>query len=182
MILLFGPQGSGKGEQASRLAKRYGWRIFSTGELLRNTQDSEIRKVLDAGIMIDDEQMARLVDSILAQIHPGEQFILDGYPRFVSQAEALKKMLVKHNLTLDYILKLNVPKEELMKRFAVRARSDDTPEAINRRLAVYSSQIGPLLAFYEADHVPVYEIDGLDTPEVVESRIVSVVGQRAHQS
>ncbi len=175
MILIFGPQGAGKGEQAKRLHDRYGWRIFSTGDILRNTNDPEIRALLDAGIMIDDTVMARLVDDILSQVTTGEQVVLDGYPRFVTQAESLKEALSRHGLKLDFILKLNVPKEELMKRFAARGRSDDTPEAIERRLAVYESQIEPLLTFYRQENLPIYEIDGFASPEVVEERIGKVI-------
>jgi adenylate kinase len=175
MIVVFGPQGSGKGTQAELLAKEEGWQWLSTGNMFRQTQDPEIKAVLNSGELVGDALTNRMLDAAFAQVVPGQEIILDGYPRNRAQAEWLLGILPKHNQKLDCALVLAIPDSELMARFRERGREDDTPEAISRRLQIYHDETTPILAFYRDRKVPIVEVEGLGSIEEVHTRIQAVV-------
>lgn len=175
MILIFGPQGSGKGTQAEKLAARNGWKWLSTGSMLRDTKDPEIQKVLNSGELIGDELMAKMLLEAFAGIDEGTQIILDGYPRNLSQAQWLLETLQQRHQTIDCIIVLQVPQSELMDRFRSRGRADDTNAAIQRRLQIYETATRPIIAFYANKRIPVAEVDGMGNIDEIHNRVVDAV-------
>jgi adenylate kinase len=157
-VLLLGPQGSGKGTQAKRIAEEYDVPHVATGDLFRAAiaEGTELgRKVeplLASGALVPDEITIALIREQLADASDG--FVLDGFPRNLAQAEALDSMLAEIERPLDIILLLeladDVARGRLLERARIEGRADDTPEVIERRLATYHEQTEPAVEHYLA--------------------------------
>ncbi|MCZ7584571.1 MAG: adenylate kinase [Deltaproteobacteria bacterium] len=124
-ILLGGP-GAGKGTQAKILADRYGVPQISTGDMLRAAVKAgtplgrEAKTHMDSGGLVPDEVVIGLIDERLDQKDAGRGFILDGFPRTVAQAEALKRLLNRKDMGLDGVVSIDVDDEELVQRLGGR--------------------------------------------------------------
>ncbi|MFE5819675.1 adenylate kinase [Streptomyces sp. NPDC056479] len=125
-IVLVGPPGAGKGTQAAFLAKNLSIPHISTGDLFRAniSQQTELGKLaksyMDAGNLVPDEVTIGMAKDRMEKPDAENGFLLDGFPRNVSQAEALDEMLQSENMKLDAVLDLEVPEEEVVKRIAGR--------------------------------------------------------------
>lgn len=179
-LVLFGPPGSGKGTQASRLKDEFRIAHISTGDLLRaevaagSALGQQAKAVMDAGNLVSDEILLGMLRSRLKQDDVANGFILDGYPRNVAQATALDGLLAEIGQPLDVVVQLDVPSELLVERIAGRAaaqgRADDSPEAVRQRLQVYTDQTAPVVDFYAARGM-LARVDGVGGLEDVEARI-----------
>jgi len=160
-ILILGPQGSGKGTQAKRLAATYGLAHIATGDMIREMKElpteagRELKEVYDRGDLVSDGLMIRLIRDRLDRGDTLPGFVLDGFPRTMAQAEALDGLLLDLGRSLDIVLDFQVPdREQLLERMLKRAReenrSDDTPEAIERRLELYEKETAPLVDWYRS--------------------------------
>ena len=160
-VLLLGPQGSGKGTQAKLISKTYGIPQVATGDMIREIKEldtdlgREVKAVYDAGELVNDELMIRLIDSRLDRGDTLPGFVLDGFPRTMPQAEALDELLGRLGRGIDVALEFQVADrqtlmERMLKRAAEENRSDDTPEAIQRRLELYDQQTAPLTEYYRS--------------------------------
>jgi adenylate kinase len=162
-ILLLGPQGSGKGTQAKRIAADYEIPHIATGDIIRAMKEAdtplgrELRAVYDRGDLVSDDLMIKLIEARLAANDARNGFILDGFPRTMPQAEALDSVLQKLGRDLDVVFVFQVNDrgtllERILKRASEENRSDDAPEAIARRLQVYYDQTEPLIEYYRSRH------------------------------
>jgi adenylate kinase len=177
-LIFLGPQGSGKGTQASRLARLMGVPHISTGEMLRQAvaEGTELGQradaIMQAGELVPDDLVVAMVGERLAREDAQCGYILDGFPRNVSQAEALDAVLER---PLDGLVQLDVPHEELMKRMLLRAeqegRADDTEEGISRRLNIYWQETAPLADYYRNTDRSVFPVDGLGSIDEVFARV-----------
>lgn len=159
-VLVLGPQGSGKGTQAKRIAARRGIPHVSTGDMFRaaiaegSSLGDRVRSILDAGELVPDELTVSLVRERLAAADAVDGFVLDGFPRTVPQAEALDEMLAQIGRQLDVVLFFDLDDATAIERMEGRARDegrdDDTPEVMARRLAIYHEQTTPVVARYRA--------------------------------
>jgi len=157
-ILLLGPQGSGKGTQAKRIAEEYGIPHIATGDMLRAAiaEGTETGKkaepIYNRGDLVPDDLMIELIRERLQQDDAKDGFILDGFPRNYAQAEALDQMLREIGRELDVVFALQVSDEvsrgRLLERSRLEGRDDDTPEAIDNRLRIYHEQTEPLVEYY----------------------------------
>jgi adenylate kinase len=157
-ILLLGPQGAGKGTQGKLIAEEYGIPHIATGDMLRIAiaRGSELGKavgpILDAGELVPDDLMVALIRERLGEEDSRHGFVLDGFPRTMAQAEALDAMLREIGRDLDVVfhfqLEDEVGRERMLRRAAEEGRTDDTPEAIDRRLALYHEETEPLIEYY----------------------------------
>ena len=151
-----GPQGAGKGTQAKRIAAEYQIPHIATGELYRGAiaAGTELGKlvapILADGKLVPDEITIPLIRDEVLKAEKG--FVLDGYPRTVSQGEALDELLDEIDRPLSIILLLELDDEtaraRLMKRARLEGRADDTPEAIDERLATYHEKTEPVVDHY----------------------------------
>ncbi|MBR3229010.1 nucleoside monophosphate kinase [Candidatus Saccharibacteria bacterium] len=172
MIILFGLAGSGKGTQGKILSEIFGWRWLSVGEAIRQTGGYE--DIINQGGLIPDEDVIRIMDKqILKAEEEGFDVILDGYPRDVDQAKYIAEHMADK---IDGAIILEVPKEELYDRLALRGRDDDKEKSsIDRRFEVFESNINLILPILESKNIPVERVDGVGKIEEVTARAVEVV-------
>ncbi len=180
-LILLGPPGAGKGTQAAFISARYGIPQISTGDMLRaaikagTPLGAAAKKVMDAGQLVSDDVILGLVRDRLGDPDCARGYLLDGFPRTIPQAEAMKSARVD----LDYVLEIDVPDEEIIVRMSGRRvhpasgrsyhvkfnpprrdglddatgeplvqRDDDREETVRKRLQVYRAQTRPLVEYY----------------------------------
>jgi adenylate kinase len=185
-LLLFGPQGSGKGTQAKRISGEYGIPHVSTGDMFRaaiakqTPFGQKVAPILASGELVPDDLTVSLVRERLSEPDAERGFVLDGFPRNIAQAEALDELLAELGRPLTAALELLVPDavavERMLKRAADEGRPDDTPEGIDRRLGIYHRETAPLSEHYRATGRLV-GIDGAGTVDEVWSRISDAIEQ-----
>ena len=168
-IVLFGPPGAGKGTQAKYLVDKLNAFQISTGDILRNEikNNTEIGKKIindmNNGKFISDDIVNSLIKDHIFDPQKKTKLIFDGYPRSLSQAKNLEKMLEDSNQMIDYVFFLNVEKktiiERIKKRKILENRSDDELETIIKRYENYMETTKPVLDFYSKNQ-NFKEIDG----------------------
>ncbi len=182
-IVLFGTPGAGKGTQAERLRERLSLRHISTGDLLRAAVASEsdlgqkVKDVLAAGELVSDEIVLALIREAMEEVRSDGSingWILDGFPRTVTQAEELDKILDETDEGIDFVVVLDVKRETVMQRLLARGRADDTRATIEHRLDVFDEQTKPLIDYYN-DRGSVTRIDGAQEIDKVTADIEHLV-------
>ncbi len=179
-----GPQGSGKGTQAARLAEKYGVPAISTGDIFRanikgGTELGRLAQEYSAkGELVPDEVTNAMVRDRLAQDDARGGFLLDGYPRNAAQVDELDAILADLDVRLDAVVELTADRAELLERLRRRAeiegREDDTEDVIARRLDIYDEQTAPLTEAY-AERGLLARVDGIGEIDEVTRRILDAV-------
>jgi adenylate kinase len=157
-VLLLGPQGAGKGTQASRISAEYGIPHIASGEILRSEMEAgtdlgrRVKDVYDRGDLVSDDLMIELIRTRLAQPDTDAGFVLDGFPRTTVQAEALATLFSEIGRAFNVVFALQIPDalafERLRRRAEIEGRADDTDDAIKRRLENYHRETEPLIEHY----------------------------------
>lgn len=174
MILFFGPAGAGKSVQGQMLADSESWPWISTGKLFRESQDPEIQQIIAQGILISSEKTQDVLAEALEETRH-KQIILDGFPRKIEQAEWLVSHQKDYDYKIDLVIVVDVTKEEILKRLALRGRVDDDPAVIESRLNIYHQEIDPILEFLTGRDVPVVHVDGIGLVDDIHEQIVKEV-------
>lgn len=187
-FLIIGPPGAGKGTQAALLAGRFGIPAIATGDIFRENIKNEtplgleVKSIVDAGDYVPDALTNELVKDRLAKPDASGGFLLDGYPRTLSQVAFLDDLLAQDGQKLDAVIRLvvdvEVVVERLRKRAAQQGRSDDTEEAIRHRQEVFRRETAPLIEVYEAAGLLV-TIDGIGEVGEIAERILDGLRSRA---
>ncbi len=185
-ILLLGAPGSGKGTQGLVLSRRLGIPKIATGDILRSamktgsTLGKEAKRFYDAGKLVPDSVILKLIRTELAKPEAQQGAVFDGFPRTAAQAELVDKTLGLRGQRLNHVLLLDVPEDELVRRLHGRAvqegRSDDTPETVRTRLLVYRQETAPLIAYF-AQHGIVHRVPGLGTIDDIALEIKRILGR-----
>lgn len=168
-ILFLGSQGSGKSTQSKRLSKNLNIPVVSTGDIFRDLSknDSEMGKkvaeIVKSGGLIDDVTTSEIVKDRLSKPDCVNGFILDGYPRSVSQIEY-------YNPGFDKVIFLKVSKHTAVDRLLKRGRIDDYTDAIEKRLEEYYHQIEHILEYYRKEG-NVLELDAEGSVDEITARI-----------
>jgi adenylate kinase len=159
-LLVLGPQGSGKGTQAARIAAERGIPHVSTGEMFRSAIEAgtglgrRVEPILASGELVPDDLTVALIRERLSAPDAAPGFVLDGFPRNLAQAEALEAMLAEIGRRLDAVLFFDladeVATERLLRRARDECRADDNPDVVARRLAIYHEQTAPVVELYRA--------------------------------
>ena len=178
-LVLFGPPGSGKGTQSSKIIDKYNLAHISTGDILRvevakeSPLGTEAKKFMDQGMLVPDEVVIGMISSKLDENPDAAGFIFDGFPRTVAQAQALDNLLDFKNNPIDIVLSLLVSEDELKTRLISRGessgRSDDNEEVIVKRIKEYHAKTSPVADYYKSNDKLV-EVKGEGTvDEIFES-------------
>ena len=181
-LILLGPPGAGKGTQAQFISEKYAVPQVSTGDMLRAAIKSgselglKVKDVMDSGALVSDQFIIALVQERIQQADCANGFLLDGFPRTIPQAQALKDA----GVSIDFVIEISVDDEQIVSRLSGRRvhegsgrvyhiehnppqkagiddatgepliqREDDREETIRNRLSVYHSQTEPLVNFYK---------------------------------
>ncbi len=202
-IVFLGPPGAGKGTQAQKLQKDFGFIHISTGDILREavSKGTELGKIakkyMDEGKLLPDELIVGIIEEKLKEL--GDvNIILDGFPRTVGQAQALDKLLEKLGRKLDAVILFDISDQEVIRRLSGRRvdpetgkvyhiefspppenikviqRDDDKEEVIKKRLEVYHSQTAPLIEYYKNQN-KLFVVDASKSPDDVYRDIISVL-------
>lgn len=187
-IVLLGAPGSGKGTQAAILTEQLEVPHISTGMLLRAAVEAgtelgkQAKAVMDRGELVSDDIMLGLIEERLSAPDADGGFILDGYPRNLSQAAALDTLLERLDKPLDIAIQIDVNAELVIGRIAKRAReegrSDDSEETVRRRMQVYEERTAPVVGHY-ADKGLLTRVLGEGSIEEVNQRIMAVLRAEA---
>ncbi len=179
-VILFGPPGAGKGTQAKNLVKQLNSFQISTGEMLRDEiqKNSEIGKKIvedmNDGRFVSDEIVNSLIEKVISDPGKKNKLIFDGYPRSLTQAKNLDKLLIKTNQKINFVFFLNVNKETIIKRIKQRKtienRSDDDLNTIVKRYDKYMETTKPVLEFYSKNS-NFFELDGSTKVEEITAKI-----------
>jgi len=185
IALMFGPPGSGKGTQASRVAVLLGISHVAAGDMLRDevARDTalgrEARPIMDAGGLVPDDLVVRMIESRLNDPDAAKGVLLDGFPRTVPQAIALDAMLATRQDRVAWVVALEAPDEELkariLKRATTEGRSDDTAEGLAQRLIVYRQDTAPVLEHYRAAGTRIVAINGVGDIDAITGRIMKAL-------
>lgn len=184
-LIFLGPPGAGKGTQASILANSLGILHISTGELLRKERKDktkrgvEAQSYIDRGALVPDRIVMEIVQEQLTKPEAKAGWILDGFPRNVSQASWLGGFLTgKFQQSCDCAVSFDVPESVLVERLKKRAikegRTDDTPEVLRNRLKIYHEETAPLIDFY-SDRQILEIINGFVSRESVTGALKEVI-------
>lgn len=205
-LIFLGPPGAGKGTQARWIIEEFKTPQISTGDIIRaairdkTALGTEFKSYTDAGKLVPDELVNRMVDDRLIKDDCRDGFLLDGFPRTVAQAEALEGMLAKAGRKLDHVLLLEVDDAVLVERITGRRsdpetgnvyhirfnpppadiadrliqRSDDSEEVLRQRLDEYHSKTAPLIPFYEEKGF-LKRIKGEGTPQEIRDLLFGIL-------
>lgn len=186
-LVIMGPQGSGKGTQAARIADHLGIPAISTGDIFRDNiaRGTELGRLAQdytsRGELVPDEVTNAMVRDRLAQPDVADGFILDGYPRNAAQVAELDTILAGLGAALDAVVELTAERGELLARMRRRAelegRADDTEEVIARRLDIYAAETAPLAEAYAARDL-LRSVDGIGDVAEVTERVLQALGSR----
>lgn len=181
-VILLGAPGSGKGTQAQAITERYGIPQISTGDMLRAAvrEGTELglqaKKIMDQGLLVSDEIILGLIQERIKAPDCSKGFLLDGFPRTITQADGLEQM----GIGIDHVVEFQVDDEEIVQRMSGRRvhlasgrsyhlrfnpprveglddvtgepliqRDDDSEATVRKRLAVYHDQTLPLVSYYQ---------------------------------
>ena len=209
-IVFFGPPGAGKGTQSQYLVKSYNYIQISTGDLLRNEikKNTDLGKYIlskiDIGEFVDDEIVNSLIEEIVSNKKYNNKLIFDGYPRNVSQAKNLDKIMSKNNQFIGAIIYLDVPREIINKRILgrivcekcnvtlneyhekheiqnhkcgkeyLKKRKDDNSRTIMKRFDNFIKETNPLLDYY-AKKPSFFKVDASVKIDEISAKIAEII-------
>lgn len=179
MIIFMGVAGSGKSVQGRRLADEMGLPWLSTGEFLRMLISGDTRKAMVEGKLLSDSEIIELVRKIFNLIDVKQDFILDGFPRTIAQADWLLNQVKHDQLKVRAVIHITASEAAVEKRLMARGRQDDNPEAIKERFNEYEQAIKPILEDFKKSGVTVYDINGEQSIEEVHDEIVDALSATA---
>tara|TARA_B100001564_G_scaffold293995_1_gene258729 strand:+ start:432 stop:995 length:564 start_codon:yes stop_codon:yes gene_type:complete len=183
-VIIFGPPGAGKGTQALNIVKKFNLYQVSTGDLLRSEVKKksdigkDIENIISKGDFATDEIVNELIKNVIFDPQKKNKLIFDGYPRSLSQAENLDKLLNESNQQIDFIFFLNVKKDTIIKRIEKRKilemRADDNFAIILKRYDTYMETTKPVLDFY-SKKTNFHEIDGDEKIHEISNKINQIL-------
>jgi adenylate kinase len=180
-LIFLGPPGAGKGTQAQILAEHLHIPHISTGDILRQAMKEQTplgikaQSYVDSGELVPDQLVQDLVEERLEQADAKSGWILDGFPRKVTQAAFLEELLQKTGQGGERVVNLDAPDDVVVTRLLSRGRKDDTEEVIRRRLEIYRNDTAPLIDYY-SDRQKLLTINGDQSQEEVTHELKKTLG------
>jgi adenylate kinase len=180
ILVLLGPPGSGKGTLSKKMQKRNDFQIISVGEIIRKSEDKEIKSLTDGGKLLPDKIVVNLIKEKMASLDLERGIIFDGFPRTLEQAKKLDSILGKMGVGLNNAIYLNISSETARERISKRSeeqdREDDKDEeTINQRFKEYREKTVPIIDFYRKSR-KLKDIKSGVPEEEVYRRVVDSIG------
>jgi adenylate kinase len=180
VLVILGAPGSGKGTLAKVLQDDYGINHISTGDLIRKSDDEELKKIIAGGDLVPDSMIVKMLVSELKNIDPLEGVIFDGFPRTIKQAKMLDSILGKMGLGLNHAIFLDLDEKIAKERIKERAKKEDrkddsSDEVIENRFKEYHNKTFPLVDFYKRSR-KLLKIDAEGGKDKVLSKVVEKLG------
>ncbi|HLO86525.1 MAG TPA: adenylate kinase [Nostocaceae cyanobacterium] len=179
-LIFLGPPGAGKGTQAQILAEFLHIPHISTGDILRQAIKDQTplgikaQSYVDSGQLVPDDLVEDLVKERLQKPDTSNGWILDGFPRKVTQAVFLQELLAKTSQGGEKVVNLDVPDEVVINRLLARGRKDDSEEIIRRRLEIYRQETAPLINHY-GDRQQLLTVNGNQSQEEVTTALKNLI-------
>ncbi len=177
MIILTGVAGAGKSMQGKILADEHGYAWISSGEILRVLVTGRRRQEMLQGKLLSDEEMIAILDKVFELIDPKQEFVLDGFPRTIPQADWLLEQVHQGRFTLTAVINLDASEETVKQRLISRGRQDDTHEAITERFREYRAVTLPILEHFKQENIRICTIDAGHEPRVVHDAILKCIDE-----
>jgi adenylate kinase len=184
-VILFGKPGAGKGTQADFLKKKFNLIHISTGDLFRNNNKNKTqlgllaKSFMDKGDLVPDEVTVEMLKDEVNNNNDVRGFIFDGFPRTISQAQALDNFLKSMNMTINATISLeaddDVLEKRLIKRGMLSGRSDDQDiSKIRNRFKEYNLKTSPLKKYYD-DYGKLYTISGIGSIKEIKNKLINLI-------
>ena len=185
-IVFFGPPGSGKGTQAKLLSKELNILHLSTGDILReklsdgDTLSAKLKEIMSSGNLVSDEILNQIIANKLMSEECGNGYILDGYPRTISQSEFLLSFSKSNSLNLDIIFSFKINfklvEERIMLRSKQEKRSDDNIDVIKTRLDKYIEETYPVSQFFSQNFSQnFFTIDASQEVSKIQKELINII-------
>ena len=185
-IIFFGPPGSGKGTQAKLIARELNILHLSTGDILRDklthgdTLALKLKEIMSSGNLVSDEILNQIIASKLIGEECSNGYILDGYPRTISQSEFLLSFFKTNNLKIDFVFDFKIDfklvQERIINRAKQEQRSDDNLEVIKIRLDKYTKETFPVSQFFSENfRENFYNIDASQEVSKIQKELMNIV-------
>ena len=184
-LILFGPPGSGKGTQASKLVERFGLTHISTGDLFRyeignNTPlGTKAQAYMDKGELVPDEVTIGMLENKLNMSPNPKGYILDGFPRTIAQAEALDKIMVSRSVNVTHLIALEVNEDEIVTRLLERGKTSGRPddaneEVIRSRIKEYEAKTSVVYDYYDKQDKS-QKVEGIGSIDDITKKLISAL-------
>ena len=176
-FVLFGIQGSGKGTQAKIISEKFHLTIIEAGEALRHLAQEKselgekVKGIVESGNLVPAPILVEIIENFLSKLPADQPVLFDGFPRNFEQKVLFDEMMTKHHRDFTAI-NINLPQEETIKRLLSRARHDDVPEIMTKRIRIFIQDTTPIIEQYRIQN-KVIDINGYQTIEEVSREIIS---------
>ena len=185
-IIFFGPPGSGKGTQAKLLSEELNILHLSTGDILRDklidcdSLSIKLKEIMSSGNLVSDEILNQIIANKLISKECSNGYILDGYPRTISQAEFLLSFAKSNDINLDIIFDFKIDfklvKERIINRSKQEQRSDDNIDAIKTRLDKYTKETYPVSQFFSKNFGQnFFNIDASQEVSKIQKELINII-------
>lgn len=178
MIVLMGVAGAGKSMQGRLMADEHGYAWISMGEILRVLITGKRRQEMLEGKLLSDDEVIEILDKILELIDVKAEFVLDGFPRTIPQADWLMEQAKAGRFRLSAVVNLSASEDVVRGRLLSRGRVDDHEEAIAERFREYQASTLPILSHFEGEGIDICTIDAGQTPREVHDAITEYLDEK----
>jgi len=172
MIVLLGVPGSGKGTQGQLLAEGGKCRWLSMGEIFRQKASESQKQEMLKGNLLDSKETINLLNQELEELGDRPELIIDGFPRYIDQAEWLLSQHMAKKIKVSAVINLYANKEVVKERLLSRGRADDSEQTISNRFDAYEKNSLPATDVLNQGGIPVIDINADQTPEAIHEDII----------